>query len=1163
MISSKSYFDEMGTPNVFDDLEYMGMEKREHVLERPSMYIGCVTKIPRQEWMFDVEANKFFMKETTVPKALTHLFVEILMNAADNVLESRKKGLDPGIIEVDVDETTTLIRNGGRPIPITLHEKYGVYNPEFVFGNLLSSSHYGKTKKRYSCGTNGLGAKCVNIWSKRFQVRVWDSFNGKRFKGVWRNNMLDAPEVEVKDYSKDINSVEVEWVADFERFEYTEYPEDVFKIFPAILLGVSLACKIPVSFNGKMYDLSNVFDFCRLYWGDLVDTAIVYREYEDGTESFDKDLIRNKFLLTEVVYIDTPSEGIQVSFANAMNTLNGGPYVDTAFTVFSKKALEELKKDAKLTVREIKKHTSLLLNCFVENPEYEGQMKERLGSPNIKLKLPDKFFEPIKSWKLIQCLYAEIEAKNLLKLKASDGKRKRIMSGKFIDANMVTKEPNKCVLHITEGDSAAGLPTMRMAFLGGHDYNAVFCLSGKIPNAMKASIKTIEECEEFASLKQALNLHEGLDYTQEKNRRTLKYGLISIETDADDDGKHICALMLCYFNRFYPSLFKIGIICYLYLPVIKVFDDREVVERFYSPAEYQNYVRVNGNFPRSYDVHYYKGLASYEEDEVEEDVEVTPSVYIIYDDQAQDSFETAFHKDKADERKTWISVYRQLLGNFNYKKISFIKWEQEVTSYINNQMIDYSLANLVRSLPHYHDGLKGVQRKILYAALLKNNWKETGRLKVSVFGGFVTDKTCYHHGNVSLEAAIMKMAQNFVGSNNLPLLTARSQLGKRKDGGAKSTPAGRYAYVELSSYTPYLCPKELVEIIPRKMDENEEIEPSEIICIIPVMFLNRVIGIATGHSTSTPCYHPRDLINWVRTRCDGNEPEPLFPYFHGFRGTVKIDRVNIEEEDDIEGEEEIVDQEIKDVIPTPKSSTEKRVVTIGEWKIEYKGRIGNLRKIVTITELPVGRWTDNYYKMLVEKNTNKKLLFDEIYNRTNEKTEEPKIVLDGWTSPKTVNDKNLFLVKSFSLMNITVVDENGFPRKCTVRQILEEYYNYMIGIFTEYQIRELRRIEEKIIKAENELRFTRLVINKDIPISNDDGKPRKKSEMIEDMEKFEITNPEKTLAAVKIINLTVEKMEEFKRLIKKLRDEYEEFEKITPQEIWKEYLDKLEKKLPY
>lgn len=1151
---------------VFDGLKFSKLEPREHVLEKPGMYIGDIVPGLRTEWICNPQTLEFSKCDVSIPPGLVHLFIEVLMNASDNVYESRKKGLDPGTIEVVMVGNSISVKNYGRPIPVAIHEEYGVYNPLLIFGNLMTSSHYEKNQKRFSCGTNGLGAKLTNVWSKYFRVKVKDTFNKKEFEATWVDNMEGEPTYEVKNYKGSENSVEIEWVADLERFGYENYPPETASVLCSYLIGVSVSSKIPVSFNGIVIDMRDALDFCKIYWGDDVSKhALIYREYEDGTVSFDKKADYSKIILTELVYLDTPDNGTFISFANAMNTMQGGCYVDTAYKTFSDHVLPTLKQsEIKLTVRETKLHTSVFLNCLVENPEYLGQNKGKLNRPDINLKkVPPEFFN-VKNWNLIKRLKAEIEAKQFLKLKKSDSKKAHYLTNKLEDANLVMKKPSECTLHICEGDSASGLPRLRIGFSGGHDYNGILVLGGKLINVLRENIERICENPVIKLIKQALNLQETVDYSLPENRRKLKYGKISIETDADDDGRHICGLLLNYFNKFYPSILQSLKVCYVLFPVVKIFKGKKVVERFTSLREFDEWQKDKDL--KNYNVQYYKGLGSYEKDEVQDDLSHTPDVFFDYDESARFSLKLAFDGDKADDRKAWISRLRNSLGSEIYLKNAPTNWRQSISSFVNNQVLEYSLANLQRSIPRYNDGMKNVHRKIMTAALEKWNWKpKDERTKVSSFAGSVQEAMNYHHGPMALEDTIKKMAFSFVGSNNLPLLQARSMMGTRNMGG-KDAPNGRYCFISLPKYIPYIFRKELVQMIPKKLEDGERTEYEWIPGVIPMLLVNGTSGIATGHSTKCPPFHPRDLIRWIREKCSGTEvPQCPVPYFHGFTGKIELKNSSVENELILREEtNEDVEEEIeKDPnVETLTTDVHLRVITYGKYDIEFIETKKDDYTNIIITELPVGRWTIPYSIYLKELNV-KKPFCKQVLNKTDELTQVPYILLENVNmEDRGINYQSLMLVKSYSLQNITLLDRRGYPRKYNIPQILQRYYEDMIGVISAYREKLLEDTRYSVNFLENKIKFLECILDESLKLSHN-NRSRPEKEIINDMTSLGIEFQKEILNNTKIKNLTEDQLDKLKKQAQELRESYIQYESRSPQQMWLYYLDELEKVLPY
>jgi DNA topoisomerase-2 len=150
-----------------------------------------------------------------------------------------------------------------------------------------------------------------------------------------------------------------------------------------------------------------------------------------------------------------------------------------------------------------------------------------------------------------------------------------------------------------------------------------------------------------------------------------------------------------------------------------------------------------------------------------------------------------FNKKRPDDRKTWLE---------NYDKHAFLDTNRPAVSYdefIHNEMIHFSTYDCARSIPNMMDGLKISLRKILYSAFKR---KLTSEIKVAQFSGYVSEHSGYHHGEASLNAAIIGMAQNFVGSNNINLLVPSGQFGTRLQGGNDSA-SERYIFTQLNKIT--------------------------------------------------------------------------------------------------------------------------------------------------------------------------------------------------------------------------------------------------------------------------------------------------------------------------------------------------------------------------
>ena len=198
--------------------------------------------------------------------------------------------------------------------------------------------------------------------------------------------------------------------------------------------------------------------------------------------------------------------------------------------------------------------------------------------------------------------------------------------------------------------------------------------------------------------------------------------------------------------------------------------------------------------------------------------------------------ELAFSKKKADERKEWLRLYKP--GTYLDHSIDKISYPE----FVNKELILFSMADNIRSIPSVVDGLKPGQRKILFACFKR---KLTKQLKVSELSGFVSECTAYQHGENSLQVTITGMAQTFVGSNNLNLLEPEGSFGTRLDGG-KDAASPRYIYTLLSPFARKLFPATDDPLLTYNLDDDKKIEPMWYAPVVPLVLINGAEGIGTG-----------------------------------------------------------------------------------------------------------------------------------------------------------------------------------------------------------------------------------------------------------------------------------------------------------------------------
>lgn len=1181
-----------GSPLIPQATDYKKLTHIQQIYKRCGMYIGNDTQTPRDEWIFDLNTLKMRKATITVPDGVERLYLEILSNGGDNVDRSRKAGVDAGIIEVLMNEHTISIKNNGVPIPVELHPEHGVYVPEMILGMLLTSSNYDDSKERTGIGMNGYGAKLVNIFSKSFMVIVCDGFRNLKYQQVWNENMSVRGEPSIEPYQGE-SSVQIVYTMDFARFGYTQYPEEAFYLFARHAADVSLTCKVPVTFNGIPFNVQDVRDYASLYFGNDR-SHIVYYEWPDGTETINKkggvQVAKNPYVIpiTEMCVIDTPDMGEAISFVNGMPTKEAGVHVDAAMKSLSNAILETIngggkkgkdkkekdKREIKLTLADVRPHLSIILNCRLANPQFTSQSKTKLMSPTPKINIPEKVLAPMGKWELVERLYRALEAKQFRSLAKTDGKKKRYISlEKGEDANLAGgAKSRECTLYVVEGSSAMGYAENMIDLVpNGPDYIGLFPMKGKPLNVMNADATQIRENTEIIELVKMLGLHWGFDYTQEENFNTLRYGHFVILADSDDDGKHIIGLVMNFFHCYFPSLLARGFVMYLRTPILRVYKGRQVF-KFYTQREYEQWKGQHSDY-QSWKHKYYKGLGTSSDEDVADDFKTPRVVVCLYDDQAPDSFRLAFDDKLADARKRWIAQWKHV---FEVEEMEM----QPISLFIHYEFIQYSIADLHRSLPRLMDGLKVTQRKVLWSAFLK--WCSEGKpekgfkktldeVKLVQFGAFAMEKTNYHHGDKSMTDTILTMIQDFVGMNNLPYFTKKGQFGTRKHGGADAA-ASRYPNTYPEWWIPYVFRKEDIPLLKLVNDEGKDVEPETFFPIIPMELVNGSHGIGTGHSTFIPNHNPLDLCEWIKAKIRGQPLPELIPWYRGFKGTITVINKAKKPRTEAETSGEVstsstprtaIDIPIGDESPedvasvgeTTEQVQPKQAPLILSIQSQDEGgpRLsmltqGNFEIVgnkVIVTELPIGRWTNRYRKWLDHLRENK-LITD---YRAGSSTKEVYFEITGFKNP---DYRSLKLQKSYGLTNMVLLSTDNRPIKYnTTADIMEAFFKDRLPHYEARRQYLINQINAQIEKMEAKIRFIQAVISGQIEFLN-----KKKSTVLPKMR--ELGLPEDLLTNTRMSNCTEDEISELRDLIEKLQRQRQAHQMTSASDMWLADLDEFE-----
>ena len=190
----------------------------------------------------------------------------------------------------------------------------------------------------------------------------------------------------------------------------------------------------------------------------------------------------------------------------------------------------------------------------------------------------------------------------------------------------------------------------------------------------------------------------------------------------------------------------------------------------------------------------------------------------------------AFNKQRADDRKQWLQGYDKTALPAPGPVMPY-------PEFVHKDLIHFSNYNLERSIPSVMDGLKTSQRKILYAAFKRNLTQE---IRVAQFAGYVSEHTGYHHGEASLNEAIIGMAQDFVGANNIPWLVPQGQFGTRLQGG-KDSASPRYIHTYLQPNIRKIVPDADFPVLMYRDDDGLPVKPEWYAPVLPMLLVNGVV----------------------------------------------------------------------------------------------------------------------------------------------------------------------------------------------------------------------------------------------------------------------------------------------------------------------------------
>ncbi len=1061
----------------------------EHILKRPDSYVGPVSRVYEPYWVRTGE-HEFEKKMLAYSPALLKIFDEILVNAIDRNSMHPKNTTS---IAVSIDRETGVIsvENNGPlgGIAIKMHEKEGIWNPELTFGHLLTSTNYDDNQKRVVGGRNGYGAKLANVYSTKFTVTIKDGENKKKYTQSWSNNMRTCEPPKLSSHSAATSSVCISFTPEWFLFGMSGLDDDIYKIFEKRVYDANVC----TSTNCKVKFQGDVLPKC-----PLGAYAKMYTKSED---------IITATCDNWTVCVAPSDDGFeQVSFVNGICTTKGGTHVDHVASIISTGIIEEMKKKIQLRPHQVKNAFMVFVKATLVNPSFGSQVKsdctlkpQEFGS---KFDPPKTFVKNILKTSIQNELMALSKFKEMKELKKSDGAMRSKIAGipKLDDANRAgTADSGKCTLIITEGDSAKTLAVAGLSVVG-RDHYGVFPLRGKCKNVRDASVKQLTDNKEFNDLKKILGLQQDKVYT---SLSELRYGRLMIMTDADADGSHIKGLILNMIHFFWPSLLDLGFVVSMVTPIIKA-TKGSIVKPFYTDSTFREWY---GDGKSGWKIKYYKGLGTSTSAEARDYFKMIKDLTVRFDtdEDTEKSVVLAFDKSKADDRKTWLLESTE-------KKPSELEVaygsvdKLGITDFVHKDLVNFSLADLKRSIAHVCDGLKPSQRKVLYACFARNL---TGEMKVAQLAAYVSEKTSYHHGEVSLADTIVKLAHSFVGSNNIHLLEPCGQFGTRLMGG-KDASQPRYIFTKLTKQARQLYDQRDDAILEYLDDDGKSIEPDHFVPIIPTVLINGTEGIGTGFSCYVPPYNPVDICANIDRVLTGKDMLPMKPWFRGFKGKVSTD------------------------------STWSPWVAEGVWSI--KGGV------IKVSELPPGRWTQDFKEHL-DTLIDKKVIINYTNNST---TDIVDFDITGYSGSDVVKDFKL--QKTFHTTNMHLFHPTrGIHRYDSPEEILKDFVDVRVETYMKRKIHMIEVLEQKMKKNTNMSKFVDMVINDKLVVFK-----RKKQELETEMESLfdKLDNSFDYLLHIKTYQYTLEAVQALDEETSRLKTDLVTLKGTTIPDMWKMDLKK-------
>jgi DNA topoisomerase-2 len=1172
----------------------------------PDRDLGAITKDILPVFVPCENEDKFEHKELEIAQGVIKIFREVLQNAMDREHWSRGKEDPLTKIEVEWTPQSISIRNDGAGIPVVKGDIDGKeqYHITALFSRFKSSSNYkntqaeneaGKkeTKARFTGGKNGIGTKATNTYSHWLQVTTFDATRQLLFTQKWEKNLSLAHPPVVKPHKGSKGYTKVEFRPDWTRFGVDDAQgfddaKSTSRVLEMCVWG-SRACVSPhikILLNKKLLAATSFDQFFQKFFAaeniiayDVISETIATKVFEHEKSHKKIAERKEKYLRFEVCaarHQGFPSVG----FVNALSC-NEGVHMDYAFGKIYEHVKHKLEKVkslsatalAKFKPKMVRDRIVLGLRVLLDDPKFDAQTKEKLDSPkpsqwDFAWTPTDAFLKKLDAMNLVEELVQKLERESL----SSAAKPSGMMPGgskvckqpiipKYECAKNAGKKGNKCILFITEGDSAKNLVDAGISTIGKDDYG-IFPIRGKPLNVRGMNFSDALANTEVHNILKIM----GIDLLKKEVKELNYGGGICGFTDQDVDGGHIMGLLMNLMHvlckcglennpvmmmRFATPQFRLTAKS---KPVMAKFSMAESFLEFTSKAELQKWIKTHKltteEVPKWFEVDYFKGLGSSTNMDAKRYFRTLDKrmIKLKYEGEPSDvAIKEMFDASQAEKRKHLLTHVYDPEAFVDYEAHRQVTW----TEYLHKEVLPFSHEDCVRSLPHFADGLKPSQRAALFTLL--HDKVHSGK-KVNTITGRVTELTSYAHGEVSMHTTISMMAQNFWGTNNINLLSPLGQFGSRVEG-RKSFSAPRYIFTCVTPTTQALFPQQDFDLglLPVRIVDGEPKEPEVLLPVVPLVLINGTTGIGTGWSCDVLPHHPKDVIANVRKMLRGEPSLPSRPWFMHNQG---------------------------DILDGPKPST---FLSVGKFHVEEKDE----SVFVHVTELPLTTWRRPYEDDILGKygmdaqalNESKKRKRDEPllpevktgtqrkvkpfikdlkkYNCTIHKV-DLQFECDREMYEKHVKGQEIKTFKLQESLNQTNMNmwnhENKLHHFENEEEIYTTFFTWRKGWYEKRKETLLQSLSSEKLRISEKARFLREVaVEKTLLLAQ-----RPRTEIVEEMTRKNYVHIT-ALLGLSLISLTKEMLEQLDKEVKNITMQVKAVSRKSIETMWTEDLDQFER----